>query len=76
MMVPAAMSEAQAHFPASGLVVRDVDVPHPSSVGGVAAGPALQLRVDATIGTTHVDRLALRMERHTPRPCNASVTDA
>ncbi len=76
-MVPAAaVGEAQPHLPSACVVVGDVDVPHTPRVRGIAAGPALQFRVDATIRATNIDRLALRVKRHAPRARDAGVTDA
>ncbi len=70
------MSEPQAHLSAAAIVIGNVDVLHASGIRRITAAPALELRVDAAVGTAHVHRLALRMQRHPPRARDPRVTYA
>ena len=54
------MGEANAPF-LTARIVADVDVTHGGVVGRVAAGPALQVRVDASRVALQIDRAADRM---------------
>ena len=64
MTAPAAVGESEAHLAPASIIVGNMDVLHPSSVGRIAAGPVLQLTVDAAVRTAHVNGLALRVQRH------------
>ncbi len=68
----AAMREPEPHFTAATVVIGNVDMLHTTRVRGIAAGPTLELSIDAAVRTAHVHRLALRMERQPPRPCDPS----
>lgn len=72
----ARMSEPQAHLAATGFVIRDVDVLGAAGIGRITALPVLELRIDAVVGPSHVDRLALCVQRHAPRTGDTRVTDA
>ena len=53
MTTPASMGESQTHLASTATVIRNMNVLHPPGVGRVAAGPVLELTVDAAIGSGH-----------------------
>ncbi len=70
---PAAMRESQSHLATARIVVGDVNMLHATGIGRIATLPISELRVDAAVRATNVDRLALRVQGHDSRSCYARV---